>query len=106
MSAVAEHVRVPVAPLPSGDALSAAIRETGFRRWYNDLRIMRGIDKHELVVAGVIGEDDEVWGRFCDDPYTFAVYLGDAQAVALYRLIDGRRPAAMRDEAACGLAST
>jgi hypothetical protein len=59
--------------------------------FHNRLRIMIGIDRHELVDAGVIPANDvNAWGTFHRDPYRFFIRADDATAGRIWAVIERR----------------
>lgn len=59
--------------------------------FHNRLRIMIGIDRHELVDAGVISANDvNAWGTFHRDPYRFFIHADDATAEKIWTVIERR----------------
>ena len=64
-----------------------------FDQFHNGLRILRAIDRHELVEAQVIAAgDDEAWMNFQLDPYRFFIRADDTTAWRLWTLIESRQP--------------
>lgn len=60
-------------------------------RFHNFLRIMRSIDQHELVEAGVMAADNlSSWKRFQDDPYTWMLKADDDTVLKLWGIIERR----------------
>ena len=65
--------------------------ETEMRVFHNRLRILMGIDKHELVEAGVIAENDvKSWANFTVNPYQWFIRCSDNQCAALWTIIQRR----------------
>ncbi len=60
-------------------------------QFHNILRIMRGIDRHELVDAGVDMTDPKEWPRFMNDPYTWFIKASDADADKVWAIIERRQ---------------
>lgn len=59
-----------------------------FAAFHNRLRIMIGLDRHELVAAGVMKNDDLLgWVSFQHDPFRFFIRAQDSAAQALWALI-------------------
>ncbi len=64
-----------------------------FEEFHNALRIMRGIDAHELETAGIIkAGDHNAWGTFTRNPYTWFIRADDDTARKLFALIESRQP--------------
>lgn len=62
-------------------------------RFQNALRIMRSLDRNELVRAGVIsGESMSTWITFRDHPHECAMRLGADRMEKLFALIESRQP--------------
>ena len=71
--------------------------ETEMRVFHNRLRILMGIDKRELIEAGVIGElfddgmaiknADHDWRAFSSNPYGWFVRASDDQCKKLWSII-------------------
>jgi hypothetical protein len=60
-------------------------------RFHNRLRILMGIDRHELVEAGAIkAEDGRSWDRFATDPYRFFIRADDPTATAIWSIVEAR----------------
>lgn len=65
------------------------------RRFHNALRILTGIDRHELVERGIIDSgDDTAWKEFTAAPHYWMVTCGDDQCAKLWALIEARQPQA------------
>jgi hypothetical protein len=63
----------------------------------NRLCILRSIDRHELVEAGVIGANDfTMWCLFATDPYRWFVLRDDETAEKLWRLVESRAYPALK----------
>lgn len=63
----------------------------------NRLNILRSIDRHELVEAGVIGADDfTMWNTFVNAPERFFVLCEDHRAEKIWRLIESRAYPALK----------
>lgn len=63
----------------------------------NRLCILRSVDRHELVEAGVMGDDDLTkWNTFLRDPVGFFVVCEDHRAEKLWRLIESRAYSALK----------
>jgi hypothetical protein len=61
------------------------------RGFHNRLRIMIGIDRHELEAAGVIAQGDHnAWGTFHRDPYRWLIRCDDETAKKLWAVIERR----------------
>ena len=59
-----------------------------YTAFHNRLRIMGSIDRHELVAAGVMKNDDLLgWVSFQHDPFRFFLRAQDSAAQALWALI-------------------
>ncbi len=64
---------------------------TDLRDFHNRLRILIGIDRDELVAAGVIPQGDHnSWGTFRRDPLRWLIRADDATAEKLWTLIERR----------------
>lgn len=62
-----------------------------FADFHNGLRILTGIDRHELEAAGVIkANDHNAWGEFRRDPFRWFVRADDATASKLWTIIERR----------------
>lgn len=58
----------------------------------NALRILSAIDRHELVMSGVIAaQDQEAWLRFRANPYRWLIRADDATADRLWGLVESRQ---------------
>lgn len=56
------------------------------------LRMVLAIERPALEAAGLIGRDDRrSWNEFRRDPMRWVIRLGDAQALALWRLMQEAR---------------
>ena len=65
--------------------------ETELRIFHNRLRILTSIDKHELVEAGVLADDDTLrWKEFQKDPYRVFVRCNDETCTKLFGIIQRR----------------
>ena len=65
--------------------------EGGFDPFHNRLRILLSIDRHELVVAGVLESQDVAgWAQFSRDPFCFFLHLDDRRAGALWGVVQTR----------------
>jgi hypothetical protein len=63
----------------------------------NRLCILRSIDRHELVEAGVLAADDvSMWNVFAVDPYRWFLLRDDDTAEKLWRLIERRATPPLR----------
>ena len=63
----------------------------GFDRFHNRLRILLGIDLHELVAAGVLAADDVLgWKQFSHDPFRFLLRCDDRRAEAIWAIVSRR----------------
>jgi hypothetical protein len=65
------------------------------RDFLNRLRILRSIDGHELLTAGVVSPNDALGHgdrltRFMADPYLFFMRCDDETAMALWLLLNSR----------------
>ncbi|MDF2809370.1 MAG: lexA [Microvirga sp.] len=59
--------------------------------FHNRLRIMVGIDMHELVEAGAIAANDRnAWESFRLDPYRFFIRADDDTAAKIWSVIERR----------------
>lgn len=59
--------------------------------FHNRLRVMRSIDRHELVEAGALAPDDLAgWEAFDKDPYRWFIRAPDAEADRLWSIIERR----------------
>jgi hypothetical protein len=57
----------------------------------NFLAILRSLDRHELVAAGVLGADDLIgWVRFRDDHYRAYLGLGSEREAKCFALVQTR----------------
>jgi len=56
-------------------------------QFHNGLRILRSIDRHELVFAG---DDIAAWERFCASPFDWMIRAPDLQAERLWDLMVAR----------------
>lgn len=66
---------------------------TEAHRFQNALRIIRSLDRHELVAAGVIsGESMSAWVAFRDHPHECALRLREDRMEKLFTLIESRQP--------------
>lgn len=62
-----------------------------FAAFHNRLRIMLALDRHELVAAGALDNDDLCgWVSFRTDPFRHFIKADDASAAALWKLIQER----------------
>lgn len=64
-------------------------------KFANTVRILLGIDLHELVKAGVISEGDKArsaWSNWKRDPLIFICKLDDDRVAKLWELIESRQP--------------
>lgn len=67
------------------------ISEASLHDFHNRLRILTGIDRHELVHAGAVRADDlNAWESFRLDPYRFFIRADDATAAAIWAVIERR----------------
>jgi len=58
------------------------------REFHNALRVLRSIDRHELVDFGVLAADDDAkWAAFQADPYRWFIRADDATAQSLWTII-------------------
>ena len=61
------------------------------RSFHNGLRILTSIDRHELVEANVIDEDDEVeWPIFRSNPHKWMILADADQLAALWGVMKKR----------------
>ena len=61
------------------------------RQFHNGLRVLTSIDRHELVDAGVIAEDDEVeWPIFRSNPHKWMILADADQLAALWGVMKKR----------------
>ena len=59
--------------------------------FHNRLRILVGIDQHELVDAGAVRPDDlNAWESFSRDPYRFFIRADGETAAAIWAVIERR----------------
>lgn len=59
--------------------------------FHNRLRIMIGIDRHELVASGALSANDvDAWGTFQRDPYRFFIRADDSTAEKIWSVIERR----------------
>ena len=62
-----------------------------FREFRNGLCILRSIDQHELVEAGIIKTDDvRAWSAFRVHPYDWLLHADDAATNKLWQLMQER----------------
>lgn len=67
------------------------ISEAALDDFHNRLRILTGIDRHELVDAGAIRPNDVgAWQSFRLDPYRFFIRADDATAEKIWTVIERR----------------
>lgn len=59
----------------------------------NALRILRSIDRYELVDAGLQLDDGE-WHDFRDNPYNWICLASDQRAAELWLIVESRQPRA------------
>ena len=65
--------------------------DTDLRIFHNRLRILMCIDKHDMVDAGVISDDDILrWKEFQKDPYRTFVRCNDETCTKLFGIIQRR----------------
>lgn len=65
--------------------------ESDLRVFHNRLRILMGIDKHELVDAGVLSIDSiQAWEAFCNNPWRWFIACSDEQNKKLWSIIQKR----------------
>lgn len=58
------------------------------REFHNGLRILEGIDRHELVAAGVFDDEaDEEWAAFLKSPHRWMIEASDNQTARLWALM-------------------
>ena len=71
---------------------------TGYdaQRFGNATRIMMNIDKHQLVDAGIMHDNEggNDWSRWNRDPLGFIARLDDPKMEKLWQLIESRQPKA------------
>ncbi len=60
------------------------------REFLNALRILRSIDRHEMVDAGIQLDDGE-WRDFRDAPYRWICLASDRYADKLWSIVQGRQ---------------
>ncbi|MBS9476181.1 hypothetical protein [Ancylobacter radicis] len=71
--------------------MSAATSAAAMDDFRNRLRIMLGIDMHELEAAGVILHGDRnAWVIFSQDPFRFFIRANDATAEKIWSVIERR----------------
>lgn len=57
----------------------------------NMLKIMRSIDRGDLIAADILAEDDlSGWKRFTDNPYTWMITASDEKVLRLWEEIKKR----------------
>lgn len=83
--------------LSDGRDMATRERSLSMARFHNALRIMRNIDRDELVKAGVLDDDrseigDALWGQFNADASRFFIRLPTPLAEKLWALIESRQP--------------
>jgi hypothetical protein len=62
-----------------------------FEEFHNALRIMRNIDMHELVEAGVFrAANVEGYRAFAADPYGWFLRASDGAAMRVFQIVDAR----------------
>lgn len=60
-------------------------------RFHSALRIMLNLDRHELVEAGALEANDAAgWWTFSQDHFMWLIRAPDAQAEALWTIIERR----------------
>lgn len=60
--------------------------------FHNALRILTGIDRHELEAAGVTNLGGAFgWDAFRADPYRWFIQASDKEADAIWRIIESRQ---------------
>jgi hypothetical protein len=65
--------------------------ENELRVFHNRLRILMGIDRHELVDAGIItNEPNPTWSAFVFNPYLWLIRCSDDDAAKLWTVIKRR----------------
>ena len=57
--------------------------------FFNRLRILRAIDRHEMAAVGIDMEGD-AWPTFRDDPFRWAIAADDDEQAALWSIIERR----------------
>lgn len=58
--------------------------------FFNRLKILRSLDRHELVEAGCLNLAPDSWKYFRADPLLGIIQMSDAQRAALFQLIQKR----------------
>lgn len=71
------------------------------REFHNALRILRSIDRSELLAEGIEFDDDprpghamreeRAWNAFRDNPYETLIHCSDSAAEGLWRIISRRQ---------------
>ena len=70
--------------------IATTIASPAFRAWHNALRIPNGLDRDVLIAAGVIADDADWRAWHADGWLAFIITATDAQAVALFELVQAR----------------
>ena len=78
----------------STDSTKEVVTSLPFHAFSNALRILRSTDKCELDASGLF--DDSEWIAFRDNPGSFFIRASDAQAAAIWAVIQKRQPAELR----------
>ena len=63
---------------------------TPLDEFHTRLRIMRSIDRHELIAAGAIDNSIAAWLRFDENPHDFFIRADDRTAQAIWSIIEAR----------------
>ena len=65
-----------------------------YGEFHNALRILRSIDRDELVNAGILPDNDHnAWGAFRRDPYGWFIRAPETKSLKLWELIQKRNKA-------------
>ena len=84
-------LRLPVSVPNSAIATVPLAERLALDDFHNRLRIMVGIDMHELVEAGAIAANDRnAWESFRLDPYRFFIRADDDTAAKIWSVIERR----------------
>jgi hypothetical protein len=68
-----------------------------FEEFHNALRIMRNIDMHELVEAGVFHADNvQGYRAFASDPYRWFIGASDGAAKRVFDLVIAQQPESLK----------
>jgi Mn-dependent DtxR family transcriptional regulator len=61
-----------------------------FSDFHNGLRLLQGIDKHELVEAGLINISQREWEDFRNEPHKFFIKASDDMAAKIWTAMEKR----------------